>query len=926
MESCNNIIYDNDSSIHVFALNASSCSSDIPHVTEIGGKAHSLMKINSLSLPVPPGIVLPVSFFSTWQSAIKQLPEWQTLSSLITTLSSSSSPNQLEQTLTSIKSWCTSHLILSPQHQQQLTSSLQQHIPQHETTLYAIRSSSPNEDLSSASFAGLYETYLGIKYNDMHTYILNTFLSCLDIRLLQYKLSKQFDPLDISIAIIIMKQLHSSVSGVAFSLNPITNDFDEVFINSNFGLGESIVKGVSTPDCYIINKHTCELKETKISNKTTLTRLTHSDGVSGTVDEEVPQHQRTAQSLSLPHITQLTTFIKQLETAYNNVPLDIEFAIEHNELYLLQVRPITTYCKLPKDITTLPSEQRQLYLDITLVIQGFSKPISLLSIETLASVINKIALNVTGTYDFLNVKNSVIGVCGGKIIANLSNLWTKLPKATTRNFFQNISTVTSNIISQLKEDEYVNKEVCYKIDISPLGMLWRIPVWRMVFYNWFAKSTVYYFNYYADDVEKISQQYERDCISGKISFEYAVEQMGTAFAKFFSENVTSVIYNVMASFVEFKGMFKQYENDVSIADDLHNLLKCLPYVTIQQGIELYKLSQMLMNCNKYREMNVNEFIHQFNTKQLPTQFYEMYEVYMNKYGFRCEGELDMANPRNYEQPEVVLNQIHSMIVHHDDNNNPLQHFETEKHEHPRRYERLKAFAKANGFENKFVQCYQRCMTYLPYRESMKYYVIRLLGHFKKMILHYTKEVFIKRGLINDINDIWKLSLTSFKTILKDPSRYNNNTVRDIIKRDQVNHELFNAWTRTPAVFDSRGKFFQQQQQDVTVSDGKDVIYRGESVSWGCYKGKAKVMRKCNEKEFIAGEILVTKATDPGWTPLILQCGAIVLEVGGMLQHGALVAREFNKPCVVGVDNVMELIKDGDEIEVDAVNGVVKLIK
>ena len=885
------------------------------------------MTINSLSLPVPPGIILPVSFFSTWQYAIKHLPLWQTLHSLLNASSSTTSTNQLEQALTSIRSWCTSHLSFTPQQQQQLTSSLQQHIPQYETTLYAVRSSSPTEDLSSASFAGVYETFLGVKYSDIHTYVLNTFLSVLDIRLFQYKQSKHFDPLDISIAIIIMKQLNSAVSGVAFSLNPLTNDYDEVLINSNFGLGESIVKGTSTPDRFIINKHTCEIKETKIGNKTTLTRLAHS-GCCGTVDEEVPQHQRASQSLSLLFITQLTTFIKQLETAYNNTPLDVEFAIENNELYLLQARPITTYCKLPQDITTFPSEQRQLYLDITLVIQGFSKPISLLSIETLASVINKIALNVYGTYDFLNVKNSAVGVVGGKIIANLSNIWTKISKASTQTFFQHISTVTSNIISQLNEDEYVNNNVCYKINVSPLGMCWRVPVWRMVFYNWFAKSTLYYLNYYADDVEKISERYERDCISGKVSFEYAVEQMGYAFARFFSGNMVSVFYNAIASFVEFKGMFKQYENNARIADDLHNVLKCLPYVTIQQGIDLYKLSQTLVERGgdrcKYNEMSVNEFINQFNMHQLPTQFYDMYETYMKKYGFRGEGELDMANPRNYEQPEVILNQLHAMLHHQDDN--PLQHFETAERERPLRFERLKEFARANGFENEFVQSYNRCMTYLPYRESMKYYVIRLLGHFKRMILHYAHEVFIKHELITDINDIWKLSLSSFKMILNNPSQYNTNTVRDIIKHDQVNHELFTAWTRTPAVFDSRGKFFQQQHMTHHHSQSKQHIIRGESVSWGCYKGKAKVMRKCNEKEFISGEVLVTKATDPGWTPLILRCGAIVLEVGGMLQHGALVAREFNKPCVVGVDNVMEVIKDGDEIEVDAINGEIRLIK
>ena len=97
------------------------------------------------------------------------------------------------------------------------------------------------------------------------------------------------------------------------------------------------------------------------------------------------------------------------------------------------------------------------------------------------------------------------------------------------------------------------------------------------------------------------------------------------------------------------------------------------------------------------------------------------------------------------------------------------------------------------------------------------------------------------------------------------------------------------------------------------------------MSYGKIKGKAKVLRNVNEKEFFPGEILVTYATDPGWTPLIINSGGVVLEVGGMLQHGALVSREFNKLCVVGIDNVTKIIKDGEEVEVDAIEGVVRLL-
>ena len=110
-----------------------------------------------------------------------------------------------------------------------------------------------------------------------------------------------------------------------------------------------------------------------------------------------------------------------------------------------------------------------------------------------------------------------------------------------------------------------------------------------------------------------------------------------------------------------------------------------------------------------------------------------------------------------------------------------------------------------------------------------------------------------------------------------------------------------------------------------ISNKKNELI-GETVSFGKIKGKAKILHYVDEKIFNQGEILITKATDPGWTPLIINSGGIVLEVGGMLQHGALVSREFNKPCVVGIENAMQIIKDGEEVEVDAIEGVVRLLE
>lgn len=123
----------------------------------------------------------------------------------------------------------------------------------------------------------------------------------------------------------------------------------------------------------------------------------------------------------------------------------------------------------------------------------------------------------------------------------------------------------------------------------------------------------------------------------------------------------------------------------------------------------------------------------------------------------------------------------------------------------------------------------------------------------------------------------------------------------------------------PRVVDSRGKILRPPKRE--ASEGE---LAGEPISTGAVRGKIKVLHSPNEKPVLSGEILVARATDPGWTPLFLNAGGIILEVGGALQHGALVAREYGKPCVAGIENATSILGDGQVVELDGASGIVRL--
>ena len=159
------------------------------------------------------------------------------------------------------------------------------------------------------------------------------------------------------------------------------------------------------------------------------------------------------------------------------------------------------------------------------------------------------------------------------------------------------------------------------------------------------------------------------------------------------------------------------------------------------------------------------------------------------------------------------------------------------------------------------------INYFHYRETPKYFIIYVIGKIRKLIINRAK-ILLEKKLVDDMNDIFKLNIDSLIAILNNVNKYNKEKIAKMIKRDNSLYELFNTWKRSPLLFDSRGRLFFQEKK---ISNKKNELV-GETVSFGKITGKAKVLFSVNEKKFNHGEILITKATDPGLTPLIINCG------------------------------------------------------
>ncbi|HEX6031812.1 MAG TPA: PEP/pyruvate-binding domain-containing protein [Tepidiformaceae bacterium] len=299
-----------------------------------GGKGASLARLGAAGFPVPPGFAVTVDAYWRFHEThgltalvegLASLPERPAVADVraacepfASRLAEAALPNEIADA------------VGAAFHELRARTG--------EGATFAVRSSGVSEDSAGASFAGLYESYL-----NLHTAheVLDAIQKCYDClwqpRAVQYRALKKIDHGKEAMAVVVMQTVPSEVSGVAFSLNPVTGAHDEVVINASWGLGEAVVSGLVTPDNYVARKDGALLVQDVFEKHVRVVAVP-----SGTMQEETPQDLVTRPALDEAQIAQVATTVAEVEQHYG-CPIDVEFAFDSaGRLYLLQARPITT--------------------------------------------------------------------------------------------------------------------------------------------------------------------------------------------------------------------------------------------------------------------------------------------------------------------------------------------------------------------------------------------------------------------------------------------------------------------------------------------------------------------------------------------------------------------------------------------------------
>jgi pyruvate,water dikinase len=378
-----------------------------------------------------------------------------------------------------------------------------------------------------------------------------------------------------------------------------------------------------------------------------------------------------------------------------------------------------------------------------------------------------------------------------------------------------------------------------------------------------------------------------------------------------------------------KKLFKDEKPE--IRDQVVYLGRALPNnITIEMGLAMYRLAgfKEIAGC-----ASGEEFASKLKERSFSPEFLTAWDAFMEEYGFRGPMEMDVAAPRFYEQPVLFFEQLRTMAESRDPStllrtsaaNNPQAipstllrtSFDKARAQREKAYEDLLQVAQKKGKRKakQFEKQYNILVELGGLRERPKYFVSLITDMFRRRVLAAAQPL-LDAGRLDSLEQVFDLHMDDLKRGLADPSI----DLRALAEENTRFLKKLRQVRELPRIVDSRGRILRPPKKE--AGEGELV---GEPISPGLVRGKIKVLHEPDEKPVLPGEILVARATDPGWTPLFLNAGGIVLEVGGMLQHGALVAREYGKPCVAGIEHATSILNDGQVVEMDGLSGVVKIL-
>ncbi len=674
-------------------------------------------------------------------------------------------------------------------------------------------------------------------------------------------------------------------------------------IEANWGLGTTVVEGLVSPDHFVVDKITGLVKEEKGGSKSFSMWL---DPKRGTVERQtLSPGDRTLTDAQLIEVTEVICRIERLYDA----PVDIEWAYAGGMLHVLQARPITTYVPLPSAMLTSAGERRQLYSDASLS-KGLTtnEPLSTMGLDNMKSLFSSIVESWVGPLNNeLSPKDALFFFAGSRMYVNYSNvMWMVSPRTLAKS-----AAPTDALMAQILGN--VDREQ-YRTDARPtwarLGSLALVP--RAL---WSLRS--FLFNaLFAVLAPVRAERRFRGIIS---DFELELREQiddGLSLIEFrrkYEARMAREMFGVMMPMV-LAGMVSPALVVRSKSEAMRALVAKLERgatgnVVVEMGVALYRLAGRL---DKSEFADLNSLAERIQKRELPPAFMREWDNFVSRFGWRGPMEMDLASPRYADAPHLALRQMSLMAVDDDDFDPGATHERNVEERQDAYAELMRHLGPVR--RGLLRRVYKLFDLFAGARDTPKHLIVLFNYAIRKRALIQGRRL-TEEGRLDAAEHVFDLQFADLDDAAKDAT-LDLRRLRE--ERTHFRKKLDAHVTAFPAVIDSRGRILGPPATEATPG-----LLSGMPVSPGVVTGPVRVLHSPHEKTVEKGDVLVAYTTDPGWTPLFVSAAAVVLEVGGVLQHGALVAREYGKPCVVGIYGVVATLQDGELVEVNGSTGTVR---
>ncbi|RQX06321.1 rifamycin-inactivating phosphotransferase [Micromonospora inaquosa] len=757
-----------------------------------------------------------------------------------------------------------------------------------EQAAYAVRSSATAEDTPTASFAGQQDTYLNVVGPEaILRHVSRCWASLFTERAVSYRLRNGIDHQTVQMAVVVQQMVLPDAAGILFTADPVTGNRTVATVDASFGLGEALVSGLVNPDIFTVRDG-----EVVAGSVAVKQRAVAAVPGGGTREVVIDAKRQDQPALTHAQVVRLVRLGRRIEEHFGR-PQDIEWCLVDDDFQIVQSRPITTLFPIP----TADDQENHVYLSVghQQMMTDAMRPLGL-SMWQLTAI-------------------AAMREAGGRLFVDAARL---LASPTSRAGF----------LEMVAKSDPLTKDALETLLDRPDFVPTTLPSGDG---GGPARLTTGGASIETDPAI-VSELIERSEASIAALRHDIATVTGTALFDFLLEAFQEH-KRVLADPLNMQAIMAGMEATWWLNDRLHEwlgeknaadtlTLSAPGNITSEMGLALLDVADVIRPHPEVvaflHGVADDDFLDELPKVAGGAEARAAIEAYLDRYGMRCVGEIDITRPRWSEHPSTLVPVLLDNVKLFE-RGAARRRFEQGRQQAQQKAQevltRLRALPDGEQKADETARMIDRVRTFIGYREYPKYGIISRYFVYKQALLAEAERL-VRAGVLTETEDVFYLTFQEFHEVVR--SRQVDD---DLIRRRREEFRSYQALT-PPRVLTSDGEVITGAYRRDDVPAG---ALAGVPVSAGTVEGRARVILDMAQADLEAGDILVTAHTDPSWTPLFVGIAGLVTEVGGLMTHGAVIAREYGLPAVVSVLDATRLIQDGQRIRVHGSDGYVEIL-